>query len=130
MALSYTWDVMATLHSIELNGLEFPIRENLHAALVQLRRPFTSVCQWADAICINQASIPDRNSQVPLMREIYSGATTVLIWLGEGNEQTEHGIEALRRLAIMSHDSDWIQNDLHKLLPHELKFPSLECAER
>lgn len=38
---------------------------------------------WADAICINQQDIYERNSQVLLMRHIYEGAEQVLIWLGK-----------------------------------------------
>jgi hypothetical protein len=45
---------------------------------------------WADAICINQDDIIERNSQVQLMSDVYSTATGVAIWLGadpEGHAQ-------------------------------------------
>ncbi|KAJ4313527.1 protein phosphatase regulator [Neodidymelliopsis sp. IMI 364377] len=38
---------------------------------------------WIDAICINQASFEERNHQVKLMRQVYSNAQSVSIWLGE-----------------------------------------------
>jgi hypothetical protein len=37
---------------------------------------------WIDAICINQASLPERSSQVAMMRSIYSTAFQTLIYLG------------------------------------------------
>jgi hypothetical protein len=37
---------------------------------------------WADAICINQSDINERNTQVKLMGEIYRTATRVHVWLG------------------------------------------------
>jgi len=41
---------------------------------------------WADAICVNQEDIPERNSQVRLMREVYSTATEVVARVGEVSE--------------------------------------------
>ena len=37
-------------------------------------------------MCINQDDIPERNSQVPLMREIYSKATTTVVWVGASDQ--------------------------------------------
>lgn len=36
---------------------------------------------WVDAICINQDNIPERNSQIAQMREVYLSAYTVSVWL-------------------------------------------------
>lgn len=38
---------------------------------------------WVDAICINQKDIVDKSHQITLMEEIYGGADSVLVWLGE-----------------------------------------------
>jgi hypothetical protein len=43
---------------------------------------------WIDAICINQANFEERNHQVKLMRQIYSNAQSVSIWLGEREAQS------------------------------------------
>ena len=48
---------------------------------------------WVDAICIDQNSDEERSAQVPLMRQIYGNAKSVLVWLGP---------EADRSDAIMS----------------------------
>ena len=37
---------------------------------------------WADAICINQKDIPERNHQVSLMTRIYGSSQIVVHWLG------------------------------------------------
>lgn len=39
---------------------------------------------WADAVCIDQASIAERNSQVLMTDEIYANAILVLVDLGSG----------------------------------------------
>jgi hypothetical protein len=38
---------------------------------------------WIDAICINQADLDERKQQVQLMRDVYSGASRVVVWLRE-----------------------------------------------
>ncbi|KAK6193662.1 hypothetical protein LQW54_012245 [Pestalotiopsis sp. IQ-011] len=38
---------------------------------------------WIDAVCINQDDIGERGHQVGLMPQIYSGAKTVLMYIGE-----------------------------------------------
>ncbi|KAJ4990452.1 heterokaryon incompatibility protein [Stagonosporopsis vannaccii] len=38
---------------------------------------------WIDMLCIDQANNAERNHQVQLMREIYSKASRVIVWLGD-----------------------------------------------
>jgi len=133
LALSYPWALNAPLVNVKINGLEFRIRQNLYAGLFQVRSSSSLVRLWADAVCINQASIPERNSQVPLMCEIYSAASKVLIWLREGNDSTDHAIKALHKLIMLRQDTDWILTDLHKSLPEDMKssdFPPDKRDER
>jgi hypothetical protein len=133
LALSYTWAINAPLLDVKINGLDFPIRQNLYAALHQVRRSSSPVRLWADAMCINQESIPERNAQVPLMREIYSAASKVLIWLGKGNEATDHAFEALHLLATLYTDTDWVLDNLNMLLPEAMQasnFPPEQREER
>lgn len=90
-ALSYRWSGSHG-HTITVNGAELPVTGNLFAALHSLRqtsgpRPLTL---WVDSICINQASIQERNEQVPHMGQIYTQARTVRIWLGD----EEPGVQA------------------------------------
>ncbi|KAL5327963.1 hypothetical protein ACEPPN_005669 [Leptodophora sp. 'Broadleaf-Isolate-01'] len=40
------------------------------------------ICWWIDAICINQSDMKERSRQIPRMKELYSTATSVVIWWG------------------------------------------------
>lgn len=86
VALSYTWDRDDSFAYIECNGMHMRVGKNVSdvLALYQFRAkdPEKGGLIWIDAICINQADIGERNHQVDQMREIYSGATQVIVWLG------------------------------------------------
>lgn len=43
----------------------------------------TPLFLWADAICINQTDQVEKEEQIPRMREIYSGAREVFVYLGD-----------------------------------------------
>jgi len=38
---------------------------------------------WVDAICINQTDLAEKSSQLKMMRDIYTSAERVVVWLGE-----------------------------------------------
>ncbi|KAK7985799.1 hypothetical protein PG988_003421 [Apiospora saccharicola] len=86
-ALSYTWggaagDAGPPAPECFLNGKRMPIRRNLYDAMRHLRwRDYERVL-WVDALCIDQSNIGERNHQVGRMREIYSQAERVQVWLG------------------------------------------------
>jgi hypothetical protein len=67
---------------IECSGRKLNITTNLFDALKRLRLPDADRVLWVDAICINQFDLEEKNIQVPLMKDIYSKASVVLIWLG------------------------------------------------
>lgn len=64
------------------NGERMNIYQNLHDALLQLRRSSSYDDYWIDAVCINQDDLVERNQQVQMMGRIYSCAKSVTIWLG------------------------------------------------
>ncbi|KNG90655.1 hypothetical protein ANOM_001336 [Aspergillus nomiae NRRL 13137] len=84
-ALSYEWGDGRADRTIFINNRPFLIRDNLHrflrilAGSEQRSTPF-----FADAICINQEDIPERNFQVQHMGDLYRQAQQVLVWLGPG----------------------------------------------
>ncbi|KAJ4984360.1 hypothetical protein SVAN01_10133 [Stagonosporopsis vannaccii] len=53
---------------------------------------------WVDAICINQSNIPERTSQVRMMREIYSKADCVVVWLGEAEATDGMALQFLKEI--------------------------------
>jgi hypothetical protein len=87
-ALSYTWgepEFPQSLHVLPAGVIN--ITENLHSALQTLRKSDKTLVLWVDAICIDQANIPERNSQVSNIPRTYAEAAGVLVWLGTDNGQ-------------------------------------------
>jgi hypothetical protein len=60
-ALSYTWGTDSKTHTVYCAGKALPITANLHSALRLFREEGTECIIWADAICINQNDIAERN---------------------------------------------------------------------
>lgn len=83
-ALSYRWEGSLE-NTIDVNGAELAVTENLFSALKALRAQSGGLPTplWVDSICINQMDVAERSQQVPLMGQIYSEASPVRVWLGE-----------------------------------------------
>lgn len=103
-ALSYTWaDISGDRSRCEtiFVGMEWtplPITSNCAAALRSLRSSADTRLAWVDAICIDQDNIDERSQQVGLMRDIYSRARKVIIFLGDdGPQETLEG-ELIHRM--------------------------------
>lgn len=60
-AISYTWQPTLPLQRIELNGAHMYIGFNLWTFLAKLERFNKPRWLWADSICINQNSVPEKN---------------------------------------------------------------------
>lgn len=90
MALSYVWGSSKRKRSLQLapSGRLVNITQNAETVLLNVREPDRPQRVWIDGICINQANIKERSHQVTLMGAIFSGASSVLVWLGEANEHT------------------------------------------
>lgn len=85
-ALSYTWGQPDDGKTRIIDGKRLHIRSNVHSFLTHVSAESTQELFWIDAVCINQSSIEERGQQVRLMRQIYSQASKVRVWLGYGNE--------------------------------------------
>lgn len=81
-ALSYTWGDETAKKRISINGKEFEVGRNLYDALKHIRSANRDRVLWIDAICINQANVPEKNQQIRMMPFTYSRASQVLVWLG------------------------------------------------
>jgi hypothetical protein len=85
-ALSYEWGPSEPRRTIMINDQILVIRENLFLALESLYDHHAGVNDfgwfWVDAICIDQNSVVDRESQVQQMNEVYREASEVVAWLG------------------------------------------------
>jgi hypothetical protein len=98
-AISYAWGDPSTTAPILLDGIEFPITVNLESALRHFRLEEKSRLLWADAICINQLDIQERNIQVRFMAEIYKRCSRCLVWLGEVDEDGDAAFDFIEELA-------------------------------
>ncbi|KUJ08711.1 HET-domain-containing protein, partial [Mollisia scopiformis] len=86
-ALSYVWGNPNPPNTIECNNQPHSVTPNLALAIRRLRMPDGTRVVWIDAICVNQEDLNERSQQVQLMREIYSQAWRVVVWLGEDEER-------------------------------------------
>lgn len=93
---------------IQVDGTGVTISENLHAALLRIRRsrqgPGTGSGEegearvlWADALCINQADTAEKSIQVAMMRDIYQGGRRTLSWLGGSSFWSEIAFGTIER---------------------------------
>lgn len=81
-ALSYVWGPQDDLTRIQINESGLGIGPNLLQALVDLREEGSPRLLWVDAICINQTDKEEKNTQVPLMKDIYTRAQRTICYLG------------------------------------------------
>lgn len=108
-ALSYCWGDISNTVPIIVDGCQVQVTTNLEAALRQLRlRGFHRV--WVDALCINQEDREERGSQVQIMRQIYSRANEVIVWVGSADDNTSEAakylLERSSSMLAMSADSN------------------------
>ena len=107
-ALSYCWGEEKNEKNeknkkkIYCDGQQVEVMSNLAAALQGLRLSDHIRILWADAICINQANIPERSFQVSIMSLIYRHADRVVVWLGEDEGTTEQALWLLGKLSEAS----------------------------
>ncbi|KAK5459657.1 hypothetical protein LTS15_003786 [Exophiala xenobiotica] len=96
--VSHPSDDPSATKPIVVNDQLWSIGANLDSALRHFRDPITTKYVWADALCINQSDVPERNAQVILMGEIYGRAQMVKVWLGEATQDTPDAIEMIELL--------------------------------
>lgn len=84
-AISYTWGRPIFTDMLRLQTGILQITPSLCQALRRFRSKDKPIRLWADAICINQQTLEERNRQVGIMASIYANATEVLVWLGKAS---------------------------------------------
>ncbi|KAH8657170.1 heterokaryon incompatibility protein-domain-containing protein [Tricladium varicosporioides] len=100
-AISYVWGDPTDQTTIFINNLPSKITRSLEIFLRYIRLPNQPRRIWADAVCIDQTNVQERNEQVKLMKEVYSYCERDLIWLGEENECTKTGIQGLKEMKAL-----------------------------
>ncbi|TPX12500.1 uncharacterized protein E0L32_006912 [Thyridium curvatum] len=112
-ALSYVWGLPDKTHSIHLGQDEVQITASLDASLRALRDRARVHLIWADALCINQDDIPERNVQVSMMGQIYWTARNTVIYLGEETEATAIILTAAQRRHTLDEQAVGTVSRLH-----------------
>lgn len=83
-AISYRWAQTGDpKHVVHLPGCSLELTGSLYNALRYFRHRNRPVVLWADAVCINQNDIREKNSQVKQMGKIYSLAESTKVWMWE-----------------------------------------------
>lgn len=134
-ALSYCWGGLTTETAIVCDGLfHLHITKSLHQALRSIRSTKRKRALWVDAVSINQSDHEERSHQVSLMRHIYQNAHSVLIWLGERDEDSKI---AIRFLNSSPTGKNWLctatldgQSRYQKLISDPRWFSVMKLLER
>ncbi|VUC34132.1 unnamed protein product [Clonostachys rosea] len=88
-ALSYVWGSPKRGNVVEIGEKGVLVTQNAKELLLHLRDEHHPRRVWIDGICIDQDNLDERSHQVTLMQAIFSGASSVLIWVGESDQDTE-----------------------------------------
>jgi hypothetical protein len=95
-ALSYVWGKPDETLPICVDGVQFPVTVNLHAALSRLRHRSIERILWVDAVCINQENKQEKGQQIQFMAMIYAQANRVVVWLGEAADNSDLALDEIR----------------------------------
>jgi hypothetical protein len=95
-AISYVWGSENKPCSIIINDQALFITQSLHALLLRLQDLNCSRIVWADAVCIDQKNVMEKEHQIQFMAEIYANANRVVVWLGETKDSSDQALEAIR----------------------------------
>ena len=97
-AISYAWGDPEDTRTITIHEHAFPVTYSLYLALRRLRGAQEPITIWADAVCINQQDVRERNHQVQAMRKIYRKAHGVAVWLGPESSNSGQAVSLLYML--------------------------------
>ncbi|KAI6714573.1 hypothetical protein JHW43_002928 [Diplocarpon mali] len=110
------------MSEIVCNGKSIPVTRNLFDALQTLQKLNVTGPIWIHGVCIDYGNIDERSSQALKMKDIYSNAEEVIVWLGphrRGIEELSWATEQLLpSVASPSADSRYrwdIKDDLVNL---------------
>lgn len=98
-AVSYYWGDPTPASTIKfLNGESLPISQTIRTLFYALSKTESELrlTMWIDALCINQEDMAERESQVLMMGNVFSSATKVFLWLGEGDVTSATAFRSLK----------------------------------
>lgn len=100
-AVSYAWGTAPVSVAIKCNDAILYITPTVYEMLRHLSqsKPNPERPVWVDAICINQANAEEKAVQVPQMRQVYSLARSVVVWLRSPTNESDALINGLNEVA-------------------------------
>ncbi|CZR62117.1 uncharacterized protein PAC_12014 [Phialocephala subalpina] len=107
IAVSYAWEDFtlsdyppASQCMINFSsGSQLSIGRNLTALLQAAQTLMLGKLVWIDAICINQEDFAERSREVTRMRDIYTAASDVLVWLGPEENDSGSALSLIGMIA-------------------------------
>ncbi|KAK0708937.1 heterokaryon incompatibility, partial [Apiosordaria backusii] len=113
--LTYIWGDPTQTGTLTLSGHRFTITATLAAALRDLRDDARRHRTWADALCIDQTNIPERNSQVSLMGLIYKVVAYTVIYLGSSTWERDKVLQSAPYFSLNCYPS-WSQSQRDEIV--------------
>ncbi|KAI1339882.1 heterokaryon incompatibility protein-domain-containing protein [Xylariaceae sp. FL0016] len=101
-AVSRGWEPSDTVDESKIvlvNGAPVPVTAGVFRVLEQFQEEDESTTVWIDALCVNHADAAEKSAQISQKPQIFSSATTTLIWLGETDENSDEAMDVLSQLA-------------------------------
>jgi len=80
-------------------GFLVDVTASLEYALSHIRDKTCPLRVWADAVCINQTDVAERNQQVRQMASVYVVAHHTIIFLGPSNDQIDSAFDLLQSIS-------------------------------
>ena len=97
LAVSYCWGTSKKRAPIVIDGQNATIPQTAAVAIRNLSKN-SSDPLWIDAVCIDQDNVQEKSQQVTMMKEVYSKAVSVLVWLGPAQRSTPDAIISIEKL--------------------------------
>jgi hypothetical protein len=97
VAISYHWGTSRRRVRFIIDGQTATIPKTAADAIRNLSK-VTSQPLWIDALCINQQNLQEKSEQVAMMKQVYSKAVSVLIWLGAAQKSTPAAIASIEKI--------------------------------
>jgi hypothetical protein len=122
-AVSYTWG-SEDKPDVIYCGDQRPkfVTRNCLQAIFRLRQVDRPRTVWIDAVCIDQTSVKERGHQVGIMPSIYKQATSVNVYLGEAEDNSDLAMDNLNTHIWFQHEDGALEaggeshTAMHKLL--------------
>lgn len=97
LAVSYCWGGSKKRAPLVIDGRVIMIPQTAAIAIRNLSK-VSSIPLWIDAVCIDQNDLREKGQQVTMMKEIYSKALSVSIWLGPAQSSTVDAIASIEKI--------------------------------